>query len=175
MIKDISYYRKKEELDKIFSSENKLNGLKILKDLKLLDVLDIIYNDVIATKDINGIYAQIDCKNYPFSKETKKIIKNIREILNNKEINNYTLYKYGLYINSVAGEILGVNYKEINKMYNSLPIKTRKDIKISYKSIVKINNNCYNNINELYKEIEINILNGNIKNKVKDIVRFIRK
>ena len=175
LIKNISYYRKKEELDKIFSSDNKLYGLKLLKDLKLLEPLEIDYSEVIYTKDINGIYAQIECDKYPFNKESKKIIKDIKDIINNREINNYTLYKYGLYINTIAGEILGLDCIEINKMYNNLPIKTRKDIKISYKSIVKINNNCYNNINELYKQIEKNILNGNIKNKVKDIVRFIRK
>ena len=60
-------------------------------------------------------------------------------------------------------------------MYESLPIKERKDIKITVKSIVKINNNCYNNINELYKVLEENILSGKLKNRSKDIVRFIRK
>jgi len=60
-------------------------------------------------------------------------------------------------------------------MYNKLPIKSKKDIKISYKSIVKLNNNCYNNINDLIRNIEKNILDGKLKNKTSDIVRFIRK
>ena len=176
LIKSISYYRKKEELDKIFSSNNKLEGLNKLKELKLLSVLEINYDEVIYTKDINGIYAQIEySNNYPMNKETKKIINNIREIIQLKEINNYTLYKYDLYINSIAGEILGIDYKEINKMYESLPIKSRKDIKINIKSIVKINNNCYNNVNELYRKLENNILSGKLKNRVNDIVKFIRK
>jgi len=176
LIKKISYFRRKEELDKIFTSKNKIKVLKLLKDLKLLNVLEIEYDNVVYTEDINGIYAQIKFnKNYSFNKETKKIISNINEIVENGRIDNYTLYRYGLYINSIAGSILGLDYNEINKLYNKLPIKSKKDIKISYKSIVKLNNNCYNNINDLFRNIEKNILEGKLKNKTSDIVRFIRK
>jgi len=176
LIKNISYFRKKEELDKIFTSKNKLKGLKLLKELKLLDVLEIKYDNIIDVNDINGIYAQIEFNDsYPFNKETKKIVSDIKNIINLKTVNNYTLYKYGLYINSIAGKILGIEYNRINAMYNKLSIKNKKDIKISYKSIVKLNNNCYNNINDLIKNIEKNILDGKLKNKTKDIVKFIRK
>ena len=176
LIKEISYYRRKEELDKIFVSKNKIKGLKLLSDLKILDVLEINYNKIKDINDINGIYAQIEFNNnYPFTKETKKIINNIKELIKIGKINNHTLYKYGLYINTIAGELLNIENKIIHKMYDKLPIKTKKDIKISYKSIVKINNNCYNNINELYKDIEKKILDGKLKNKTIDIVKFIRK
>jgi len=176
LIKKISYYRKKEELDKIFTSKNKIDGLKLLRDLNLLNVLEIEYNEIVYTEDINGIYAQINFNNnYPFSKETKKLVKNIKEIIKIGTINNNTLYKYGLYINSIAGNILGINYNEINKLYNCLPIKGKKDIKISYKTIVKLNNNCYNNINDVINNIEKNILDGKLKNKSRDIVNFIRE
>ena len=60
-------------------------------------------------------------------------------------------------------------------MYHDLPIKTKNDIKISIQSIVKLNNNCYNGINEIYKNLEENILNGKLKNKNKEIIKFIRK
>lgn len=176
LIKKISYFRRKEELDKIFTSKNKINGFKLLKDLNLLEELEIKYDEIVDINDINGIYAQIEYnKNYPFLKESKKNINNIREIVKIKTINNHTLYKYGLYINSIAGSILGIDYNKINQMYESLPIKSKKDIKISYKSIVKLNNNCYNNINDLIKNIEKNILDGKLKNKTSDIVKFIRK
>ena len=176
LIKKISFYRKKEELDKIFRSKNKIKGLKSLKELDLLDVLEIYYDEIVYTKDIYGVYAQIEFSDkYPFTKETKKIIKNIKEIIKIGEINNYSLYNYGLYINSIAGEILGIDYIKINKQYNKLPIKIKKDIKISHKTIVKLNNNCYNNINDIIKSIEKNILNGNIKNNTKDIIKFLRK
>ena len=176
LIRTISYFRKKEELDKILYSKNKLNGLKLLKNLELLDVLEINYNEVKYTEDIYGIYSQINfSEKYPFSKETNKLLNSIKEIIELKDINNYTLYKYGLYVNKIAGEILGIELNKINKIYKLLPIKRRKDIKISVKSIVKINNNCYNKINEIYEALEDNILSGKLKNNRKEIINFIRK
>ena len=176
MIYSISLNRKKEELDKILSYENKLYGLELIKKLNLCDIFGIEYDKIYYCKDVLGMYAQIKYSDlYPFTKNEKNIINDIGCILDNKQIDNNTLYTYGLYINSVAGEIFGIEYKDIVKKYKSLPIKTRKDIKISLESIVKLNNNCYNNINEIYTNIENNILSGNIKNKSRDIVKFIRK
>ena len=60
-------------------------------------------------------------------------------------------------------------------MFNKLPIKSKKDIKINIKTLVKLNNNCYNNINEIYSLLEYNIINGIIKNNNREIVKFIRK
>ena len=176
LIYSISWNRKKEELDKILSYENKLYGLELIKKLNLCDIFGIEYDKIYYCKDVLGMYAQIKYSDlYPFTKNEKNIINDIGCILDNKQIDNNTLYTYGLYINSVAGEIFGIEYKDIVKKYKSLPIKTRKDIKISLESIVKLNNNCYNNINEIYTNIENNILSGNIKNKSRDIVKFIRK
>ena len=62
IINSISYYRKKEELDKIFSSKNKIEGLSIIKQMKLCDVLGLKYDNVIYTNNILGIYAQINYK-----------------------------------------------------------------------------------------------------------------
>ena len=176
IINSISYYRKKEELDKIFSSNNKIDGLSIIKQMKLCDVLGLEYDRVIYTSDKLGIYAQINFnESYPFSNEDKKIIDNIREIIKKGIIDNITLYTYGLNINTIAGEILNIDKTIINRMYKNLPIRRRKDIKIDTKSIVKINNNCYNNINELLNDIEKNILSGKLKNNRKNIIEFIRR
>ena len=176
LIKEISFYRKKEELDKILSNKNSIKGLKLIKDLGLLSYLEIDYEEVKYSNDLLGMYSQINLSdNYPLTKSEKNIINNIKDILKISNINNKTLYKYGLYINMVAGEILGINNKDINKMYKNLPIKSKEDIKISVKSIVKLNNNCYNNINDIYKNIENNILENKLSNKNKDIVKFIRK
>lgn len=176
MLEDLSYFRKKEELDKILSSTNRIKGLNLIKELNLCSTLGLKYDNIINCNDILGMYAQLDFSiEYPITKNEKEIIKQIREILTIGEINNLTLYKYGLYINSIAGEILGIDYIKINKMYKALPIKSKKDIKISVQSIVKLNNNCYNGINDIYKELEYNILIGKLKNKSKDIVKYIRK
>lgn len=176
LIKEISFFRKKEELDKILLSKNSIKGLKLIKDLDLFDVMGISYDKITYTNDLMGLYAQINLdSNYPLTKSEKSIIKEIKEILDNGIIDNNTLYRHGLYINKIAGEIFNIDYKIINKMYNNLPIKTRKDIKINIKSIVKLNNNCYNNINDIYLMLEKNILSGNIKNNSKDIIKYLRK
>ena len=176
LIKELSYYRKKEELDKIISSKNRIKGLNKLKELNLLSSLELKYNDIKDTNDILGIYAQIEfSENYPLNKNEKDIIKKIREVLEYGKIDNIVLYRYGLYICMVCGEIFGIDCITINKMYKKLPIKTKKDIKISVESIVKLNNNCYNDIGNIFVDLENNILTGNLKNKSKDIVRYLRK
>ena len=176
LINEISFFRKKEELDKILLSTNAIKGLNFIKKLNLCDVLGISYEKVNYTNDLMGLYAQINLdSNYQLTKSEKNIINSINEVLENGVIDNNTLYKHGLYINKIASEILKIDYKTINKMYNNLPIKNRKDIKISVKTIVKLNNNCYNNINDIYLRLEKNILSGNIKNNSKDIIKFLRK
>ena len=176
LIRNISYTRKKEELDKILSSNNKIKGLNLIKELNLFSVLELKYDKIVSTKDILGMYAQVDfSEKYPLTKSEKNIIHSIREILNIGEINNNTLYKYGLYINTIAGEILGIDNNIVNKKYSLLPIKSREDIKINIKTLVKSNNNCYNGINEIYQNIEVNILNCKLRNRNRDIVKFLRK
>ncbi len=176
LIEDISYFRKKGELDKILSSNNRIKGLNLIKQLNLCSVLGIEYDNIINCKDIFGMYAQIKFSDkYQLTKNEKEIIESIREVLCIGKVNNHTLYNYGLYVNSIAGEILGIDSVDINRSYKNLPIKSRKDIKITIESIVKLNNNCYNGVNDIYKELETNILSGKVKNNSKDIAKFIRK
>ena len=176
LIENISYFRKKEELDKILACNNKIKGLELIKRLNLCSVLGLEYDNIIYCKDILGMYAQIKfSEKYQLTKNEKDIIDDIRDILSIGEINNKSLYDYGLYINTIAGEMLGFDLIKLNHMYKNLPIKSRKDIKITLESIVKLNNNCYNGVNEIYRDLENNILSGNLKNKSKDIVKFIRK
>ncbi len=175
LLNSLSYYRKKEELDKILISKSKITGLDLLKELDLLKYLKIDYDVVNYTNDLLGMYAQINFdKNYPFTKNEKDIINNIRKIINNKKIDNKTLYTYGLYVNIVAGEILGLEHVSINKMYKSLPIKTRKDIKISSQEIIKYVKN-YNNISHIYSDLENNIISNKLKNNYKSIVKFLKE
>ena len=137
---NISNYKIKEELDKMFSNQNKLEAIKILDELNISDVLNLHTKNIKYTKDIMGIYAQLNNLNLPFTKLEKDTIIKIQEILKQNKIDNNILYKYGLYICTIAGEILGINTKDINKMFNKLPIKSKNDIKINIKNLVKLNN-----------------------------------
>ena len=176
VIEDISFFRRKEELDKILSCKNKIIGLNTLKKYDLCDVLGININNIKNTNDIHGMYAQIEFdKNYSFTKSEKEIIDKIKQVLKNGKIDNKTLYNYGLYINVIAGEILGIDKVYVNKMYKSLPIKNKKDIKIKIDTLVKINNNCYNGINKIYSDLEDAIINNKVKNNTKDIIKYLEK
>ena len=175
LIKTLSYDRKLTEIDKIISSKNNICGLKKLKELDMLDVLEINYNDIVFTEKL-GIYAQIEFSNkYVFKKKDKLYIEKIRELLKLKTINKETLYRYGLDINLIVADILKIKRNYVLSLYNSMPIRTRKDVNITYNDIVNLKDICYNNINSIYDNIEINILNGNLKNNLKDILKFLEK
>ena len=176
LLNTVSNYRIREEIDKILSSNNRLYGLELIKHLELFEVLKISYEKINDCKDILGIYAQMNIEDdFLLTKNERNIINNIRNILKIKNISNETLYKYGLYENLIAADILGINNNIIHKKYKKMPIKCRKDIKINAETIVKLKNNSYNNINEIFNDLETKILKGELNNKTKDIIKYIRK
>ena len=77
LVKNLSYYRKRQELDKIFLSNNIDYGIKLLKELELDKYLEINLN--IKKTDLLGIWAQINNMNYPFTKKELKIINNYKK------------------------------------------------------------------------------------------------
>ena len=175
IIKTLSYTRKKEELDKIFSSKNVIKGLELLKKLDLLYVLEIDYDKIIEVPDLLGIWAQINfSKDYPFTKNNLVIIEKIRKIVNNGEINNYTLFKNGLYISLVAGEILGYDKKKLTEEYNILPIKSISELKINNNDIMDILNIEPNEkLKIIYEDIVKNVINQSINNDFEEIKKYI--
>ena len=100
LLKKLSYYRKKEELDKIFSSTNVKYGIDLILELGLEEYLEIpnLKNIVITSSSI-GIWAQLDCLNkYSFTNNEKDLIIKINEIRKLKSFDNFVLYKNGLYL-----------------------------------------------------------------------------
>lgn len=172
----LSNTRIKEELDKILLSNNVKKGLNLMNDLGLLSILKISnWEEVVPVKNIEGMYAQIKI-NYdiPFTKEEKNNITSIRRIINTDEIDKMTIYNYGLYLSTVAGEILGIDKKEINKINKELPIHDKKEINIKASDIVSILNIDYSKeISIILKDIENLIINGKIRNKTNDIKKYI--
>ena len=172
----LSNTRIKEELDKILLSNNVKKGLNLMNDLGLLSILKISnWEEVVPVKNIEGMYAQIKI-NYdiPFPKEERNNITSIRRIINTDEIDKMTIYNYGLYLSTVAGEILGIDKKEINKINKELPIHDKKEINIKASDIVSILNIDYSKeISIILKDIENLIINGKIRNKTNDIKKYI--
>ena len=141
LIEELSLERIKEEITKILVSPNALYGLQLLKDLDYLDVIGIQYSDIVYVSDICGMYSQITFINeFPFSKEERNNIDNIKKIVKQGNIDNSVLYHYGLYISMVAGEILGIDREVISKMYKNLPITEKKELAITSSEICDILN-----------------------------------
>lgn len=139
LLSTLSTYRIKEELTKILLSPHYKKGLHLLKKLHLCEILGIDYLNVVYTNDMCGMWAQIKTKKtFPFTKEEKKHIVNLKKILEAKIVNFETLFTYGLSLSLVASEILGIGKEFIYTLYESMPIHSRKDMSISYQEICEV-------------------------------------
>ena len=177
LLKSLSINRKKEELDKIFLSKNKERGRRLLLELNLTNALDL---DKLATitmcTDLTGIWCQLEVDDiYPFTKVEKEQMSKLRELLKYDKIDNYLLYKYGLYLCTVYAEIKGIPRRKINTMYSKLPILTRRDINVTGEEISMILNKPPGKyIKDILDDIEVNILNSSISNDKEEITKYIK-
>ena len=178
LLKKLSYSRKKEELDKIFSSPNKEKGCKYLIDLNLTNALDINkLGSITLCDDLIGIWTQLEVEDiYPFTKLEKEEMKKLRRLLEYDEIDNYLLYKYGLYLCTVYADIKGISKRKINTMYENLPITSKKDLALNGSEIAKVLSKEEGKyISDITLDIEKNILNGNLNNAYDDIKDYLIK
>jgi len=177
LLKNLSYYRKKEELDKIFSSSNVSYGISLIKELKLEKYLEINLDNIIITTSSLAIWAQLKVADkYNFSNHEKQIIDDINTVLSLDILDNYTLYRYGLYVCTLAGEIKQIDRKLIVEKYNDLAIKSLNDIALKGNDICDILNikpSSY--IKTILSDIENKIINNEIENKKEILVSYVSK
>ncbi len=140
MLEKLSYYRKKQELNKIFSSSNKMRGISILKELKLDKYLGInLDKKVVNTNDPIGIWVQVEPNlEYQFTNNERLYMRSISSILKDKNINDMQLYKNGSYVCYIAAQILNINETNIYDRYDRLPIKNRSEIALKPIDIIKL-------------------------------------
>lgn len=177
LLTKLSNSRKKEELDKIFSSVNKDRARDMLINYGLDKYLGINnLSDIVLCDDIIGIWSQLDLSiEYPFNKTEKNLMKKIKEMLY-LEIDNYSVYKYGLYVSSVVGSIKGISYKKINDIYKNLKIYSLSDINIKAMDIANIlNREPGNYLSDILSDIEKKIINNEINNVYEEIKDYILK
>lgn len=176
LLRNLSYERKKYELDRIFGSKYASYGIKLLKELELVDVLELKNIErVIDYSDMIGIWAMINPSNYPFNKSERELIKNINKAYELDNLDVFVLYKYGLYINTLAGVNKKISKKDIITKYQSLPINSKSDIKIDAPTICKVlNKETGAFIKKIYDDLEKQILLSKIKNEEQDIINYIR-
>lgn len=177
LLKNLSYYRKKDELDKIFTSKNSLKGIELLKELGLDKVLELKNLDKVKrTNSLIGVWAVLNVTDkYPFTNNEKALIKDINTVLEHNNLDPMMLYKYGLYVNSVAGEMKDLDIKKIAESYENLIIKNRKEIDITSNEIIEVTNKKPGPfINEIYKSLEREILYRRLNNNKEDIIKYIK-
>jgi tRNA nucleotidyltransferase (CCA-adding enzyme) len=176
LLKKISYERKREELDKIFTSPNAKRGIDLLIELGLDKELELNnLKNVTNTESLIGIWAIIDPEEntYRFTNNEKELIKSVKEVLPLNNLDPYNLYKYGLYVNSIAGAIKNIPKKDITRSYNNLVIHSRKDLAISIPEIL----NCLSIekgpfIKTIYDELEKEVLYKRLKNNRKALLNY---
>lgn len=175
-LEKLSGSRKKEELIKIFSSVNKEKGRQLLIELKLDKYLKLDnLSNIVLCDDIIGIWSQLDVTNiYPFTKLEMEYISKIKELLNYKEIDEYTLYKYGLYLSTVVYDIKNKDKKILNKMYRELPIYNAKEIEITPIEIANIlERKPGSYLKNVISDLERQIVYGKVNNNKLDIEKYI--
>lgn len=178
LLKKLSYYRKKSELDKIFASCNNKYGIELIKELNLYKYLGL--KNLKKIKPINsliGIWSQLEVDDkYIFTKNEKEMIDQIKELMNCDILNNICLYNNDLYLISIVGELKGINKEVIFEKYRLLPIKDRKEINITSKEICNILNIKPSSIlKNIWSILEKEILNSNLLNNKEDISKYIEK
>ena len=176
LLVNLSYNRKKEELDKIFSSSNAKKGIRLLLDLGLDRDLELIrLNKIKNTNSLIGIWSVLDvCDKYPFNSNEKELIKNVNRVIKLNNLDMDTLYKYGLYVNSVAGEIKGIDIKDITKEYNNLVIKSRNEIAITSDEIMEIlDREPGSYLKDVYDDLEKMIIYGKLDNDETSIRKYL--
>lgn len=175
LLKNLSYERKKDELDHIFASYNAKRGISLLQELDLCNVLGLSNIEKIKDySDLIGIWAMINPSNYNFNKSLKELIKKVNIVYKMNNLDKLVLYKYGLYVNVLAGLNKGISKKKISEVYHHLPIHERSDIKISVNKICEVLKKEPNSfINDIYVDLETLIINNELVNDEKKIIEYI--
>lgn len=176
LLKKLSYSRKKEELDKIFSSLNKEKGRELILELGLDKSLELNkLKDIVLCDYIIGTWAQLEVLDkYPFTKLERFQINKINELLSSDITDKYVLYKNGLYLCSIVAQIKNIDIKKITKIYNELSIYSLQEINIKPIEIANILNKKPGSfIKDILKDIEKQIVYGKLDNDEKLIKEYI--
>ncbi len=178
LLHNLSYFRKKEELDKIFTSPNYKNGIKLLLELGLDKELEIPNLKKVLdsnTSRLIGIWSILNVTDkYPFNKNELELIEKINLAIKFDNSDPMNLYHYGLYVNSVAAEIKKEDIKPITEKYAKLAIKSKKDIDINSATIMKLLNKAPGKyLKDIYDDLEIKIINNELINDKEEICKYI--
>ena len=171
LLNEVPKEYKRSELDKIFDTNNIAKFFYIIKRYDMTKYFNISFEgNIIDTYNRYGIWAQIET-DLPFTKDEQKIIKNIKKIVNNKDIHisDISLYSDDVVYN--AASILHLEDKvraleEILKLHSIIEIEADADLFLKYVKIV--------NLKKAYRLVEKSIMEGTLENSEIEIERFLR-
>ena len=177
LLKKLSSERKKQELDYIFVSPYAKEGITLIKKLDLIEELDLDNIDRVHDySDLIGIWSMINSKTYSFSSSENDLIKKVNIVYEMNNLDKWVLFKYGLYVNVLAGINKGIDKKLILQTYNELPIETRMDIKINAQEICTIlDKKAGKFINDIYEDLEKKIIDDCLDNNRECLTEYIKK
>ncbi len=175
LLKNLSYNRRKRELDIIFGSPEAFNGIELLKSFGLDKELELDFSRVRDYSDIVGIWAMINNPNYMFTSSEKDLIKKVNIVYKLDNLNPHVLYDYGLYVNVLAAINKGIDKQHVIQEYYKLPIREKTDILLEAKDICKILNIKPSGlIGKIYRDIIDKILNYELENDKEKLINYIK-
>lgn len=177
MIKNLSFDRKKSEIDKILLSGQAESGLRYLEKLGLLEVLEIAplhpYKEI---PDSIGAWAQLRCDRYPFSKSEIIHMTNIRSIIETGVIDEDSIYLYGIGDNLIAAKILGIDAATVESLYENMPIHGEDDLVLDGQDIMGILGiESSPLIRKIKKDLISEVLSGNLPNSEAELSNYIKE
>ena len=178
LLSELSYQRKKEELDKIFASGHADKGIDLLLQYHLDKNLELEkLSQVENTDSVIGIWSVLDVDLlYPFSNNEKEMMADIRKAMSLNNLDPMALYEYGLYVNSVAGEMKGLDKKKITESYNALIIHSRSDLDVTREEIMEcLDREPGEYLSDIYEDIEREVLYRRLPNQKQKLLSYIKE
>lgn len=103
-------------------------------------------------------------------------MEDINNGLNENILDPLVIYKYGLYVSTILGDIKGIDRKKITYIYEQLPIKDRNEIAISGDEIMEIlNKEPGPYLKEIIDDIEKKIIIGELFNDSTILEEYVNK
>ncbi len=121
LLTNLSFFRRKQELNFIFSNVNLMKGITYIIKFHMNQFLGIDVTDVTYCANPLGIWAQCTYDDrYPFTKQEKKTIESIRTVLSLTPSSD-VMHQYGEFVCNIVDEIRGKKeYYELQRDYSDL-------------------------------------------------------
>ena len=101
---------------------------------------------------------------------------NIRAVMTLNNLDPMALYEYGLYVNSVAGEMKGIDKKKITESYNRLTIHSRGDLAVTSEEIMEcLQKKPGEYLSDIYEDIEREVLYRRLPNQKQKLLSYIKE